>query len=146
MRLLAELGASYIRAGASIGANLVPEAMSKVDYSAVSADRSPFPFALLNGTRDPIIPYKGGEGALWTAPLGLYQYGKRGMHLSCDATADRLVRRWSTVGNIKRTEQSAHNGKVKITSHSTEKGELLVRSIALSDEGHVRCFSTQKMM
>ena len=136
LRLLAELGSPTICAGASIGANLVPEPRSVVDYTTRENSKQPFPFTLLNGTKDPIIPYDGGEGALWTAPFGLYQYGKRGEHYSSQSTAARLANRWGE-GNIKASQVPATGG-LRVTDYRSDEGMLRIRSVALLNEGHVR--------
>lgn len=142
LRLLAELGSQAICAGSSIGANLVPEPRSVVDYANHENSKPPFPFALLNGTKDPIIPYDGGEGALWTSPFGLYQYGKRGEHYSSQSTAARLASRWGN-GNTKASQVPATGG-IRVTDYRSDEGKLRVRSVALLNEGHVSLVKSVK--
>lgn len=151
IRLFYELGRPTIRALASVGAALVPRPLSAISFDKhLAADGgaySPPPIALLHGTHDPIIPFRGGDGALLTLRLPWldsfkWQIGKRGRHLSARETARLIARdfetRRSSLGgeaHDEMQETKLEQGAASITDYVLS-GRAVVRACALNGEGH----------
>jgi polyhydroxybutyrate depolymerase len=104
------------------------------DQWAFPEPKSPLPVLLIAGTRDPIMPYEGGEASI-------FGFQKRGTVLSAEATARAFaevngITRPPTSWPPTRSPQDGSDGPSVIETRYTEPGKASVVAFTVSGGGH----------
>ncbi|MBW0528247.1 hypothetical protein O181_067962 [Austropuccinia psidii MF-1] len=133
-RLAFELGSSYIAGVAIHCANLPTDDNS--DCTPLACD--PIPICIVNGTADPVNPWRGGEVSFSPTSSSGNLVGSRGAHRSALDTSKYFAMRFFGAGYYLELEEIKDLDQIQdvLQFRNRSDGRILVKLIGMIGEGH----------